>query len=331
MRRNVVALLAALLLALLLVGAQAQLRAPFEPSVGELLAVDLQAAARHRVLPWVALLCAAIAVAAAGWTERGRRAGPFAGFVAVVAAAGLPLLLQGIGLDVATAVAAGLGLGLLSVVLLPMLKERGLVSLCLGGAVAALPHLLSHRQCVQAAHSATTPAAVTAVLFGAAEAALLLDEELDERTAAAIAQRLLPPFAPAPTALLAAAPGSAAAALLRRMPTPLFALDGGRCQLVPTRPDLVPLRADALQAHWQGAGQPPTVACAEAALGEVHLLSPVGALSGRLDADGRAEFTPADAVRFGRLVSALPSGARVRVLVIPPERADGLLWTDLSR
>ena len=199
MRRNVVALLAALLLALLLVVAQAQLRAPFEPSVGELLAVDLQAAARHRVLPWIAVLCAALAVAAAGWTERGRRAGPFAGFVAVVAAAGLPLLLQGAELEVATAAAVGSGLGLLPVVLLPALTERGLISLCLGGAVAALPHLLSHRQSVQAAHSATTPAAVAAVLVGAAEAALLLDEELDERTTAAIAQRLLPPFAPAPT------------------------------------------------------------------------------------------------------------------------------------
>lgn len=313
--------------------AAAGLRAPFQPSVDEVLAKDAHAAMRWAAAPLAAVAAAALAAMLARFTPLGVSAGSFGACVASCAAGGLatcaallPTGEEGVwGGSVAAAVACAS--------CSRFLRERGVLSLALGGAVAALPHVLA----IRAANGLARAAAPLAVVAGslsrtaAPTVGLLLGDGVDDELALAVGLRMAPPFTEPHVPLVAARADSAAGSWLRRLPVELRELVGMRCEPVAGARD--PLRAaDGVEAAADRApaAERPLRVRWERAVGasgaQCVALTPFGSVDGSFDERGVAQFDADSVARLRRWIASMPPDGRIFVVVVPPSAADPPGW-----
>jgi hypothetical protein len=267
------------------------------------------------------------------------RHGAFGRTAATVLAAGVPLLVAAhlpavpVGAYVLLAPVAAL----LALAAVPLLRERGLLSLALVTAVASGPTIAALRQArfdaraaapVRAAQAATAPEAC-----GSARVALLLDADLDPTFVRALPLALRPPFVDDARDVIAARADSMAGRWLLRMELPAFVLSAAGIRPAPpaglgarldrptlaVRAGLDRTRAEAaLWIRCEGGGGG-LAAVVYTPLGEetVALWDP-------------AQGIPADEQRrLGRWLAPLPSGLPIRILVVAPATADAYGWTEL--
>lgn len=313
--------------------AAAGLRRPFQPSLDEVLAHDADAALRWAAVPFAAVAAAALAATLARLTRLGSTAGSFGACVASCAAGGLAscaaLLPTGVEAMWTNVVAAAVGCALCA----PLVRERGVLSLALGGALAVLPHVVAFRAANGLAMSAAplTVVARTLSRTAAPTVGLLLGDGIDDELALAIGLRMAPPFTDRTVPLVAARADSAAGSLLRRLPVELRELAGTRCEPVTASKDSL-RAADGVEAATDrapGAERPLRIRW-ERAVGspgaQFAVLTPFGSVDGSFDERGIARFDTAAVARLRLWIASMPPDGRIFVVVVPPSAADPPSW-----
>lgn len=332
--------------AALAVGAVAWAHGPNVPTPREVLAADALEAERHGASLAAALL-AAVLTGVALMVRRANNVDAVARVLAVGLAAGLPLyavaVLPGLGLGMSVAMIFGAGVlsAGVSVLAAPLLADRGVLAMALAAGVASAPAVLAYR----AVRLRSFEVPVIAELVGATAperwsgnaVSLVVDPDLDPVLRAVLPRLLRPPFRSAPLELVVATMESPSARWLERMEWPVLQLRQGRCMPRPLVPVGQRLLRGALPvtATMAGTGgeRVPVVTSAAAPSGSLAIvLSPVGEFVFVAGADG--SFRPAvddSAVRARlELLRALPSGLRMRAVVVPPDPADAYGWADFQ-
>jgi len=310
--------------------AAAGLRAPFAVAAEEALAHDTAAIARWSDAFAYAVVASAAVALALRFSPLGKAAGSFGSCVAICAAAGCVTVAAGLPLGhamfagVAAFAAAGCAL------VAPLLRERGVLSLAIGGAVLALPHLVAIRAANGLARSSAPLRTVRDAIAGSAAPlhGLLLGDGVDEQLAMAIGIATQSPFADVSLPLVAARSDSLAGSMLRRLPVALFELAGDRCAPVAGASEAL-RRIDGIERAAAAGGAPFSVRWPRAMReqgAQCIVLTPYGAVDGPFGADGVSVFPPADDARLGRWLAAMPSGAPILVVAIPPSAADPPGW-----
>ncbi|MEQ1632247.1 MAG: hypothetical protein ABL997_07720 [Planctomycetota bacterium] len=335
MRPSFLALLLAVLCAAIAALAVLSLRWPFEPNAQEVLDQDFAAAARWTRGP-IAAVIAALSVAV--WlrlSERGVRAGSFGAFVAVVLACGLTLLPLPLRLS-QEAVFASAGLAAaIAVALAPWFRERGILTLALGGAIVALPPIVALRAAHERAFLATTLAQVTRTV-GASKVPLLgivLERDVSDLDAEAMALRVSKPWADADVSLLVARKDEPAAPMLRRLDLPLLSVQSGRCLPLAALDGPLARATDvevSIVRDANGALSSLAVRFPRSGPGaQVIVITPCGSIDGTFDDQQRAVFAAEDLARLRAWLRPLPPGTALRVVVVPPDAVDTASWTEL--
>lgn len=311
------------------------LRTPFRFAAVEALAGDVAAMSRWSDAFPIALASSVVVALALLVSPLGRAAGSFGSCVAacavsgcVTAAAGLPM---GEDAFVAVAAVAAIACALLA----PLLRERGVLSLALGGVVLALPHLVAVRAANALARDAVPLRTVRDALEGSAAPmqGLLLGDGVDDELSIAIGIASQPPFSDVALPFVAARSDSLAGSMLRRLPLALFELAGVRCS--PVAGTQEPLRrVDDLERAVARDGVPFAVRWPRAAGEEgaqLVVMTTHGAVEGAFGADGVSTFAPKEDARLRRFFDAMPSGAPILVVAIPPSAADPPGWVSFAR
>ncbi len=311
------------------------LRTPFAVAAEEALARDAAAMARWS-LAFPAALAAAGAVAFALLVSPlGMAAGSFGSCVAVCAASGCVTVAAGLPLGETAFAVAAAAAAIACALLAPLLRERGVLSLALGGAVLALPHLVAVRAANGLARGAVPLRTVRDALEGSAAPlhGLLLGDGVDDDLAIAIGIGAQPPFADAALPFVAARSDSLAGSMLRRLPVALHELAGVRCSPVAGAQDAL-RRVDGIERAVARDGAPFAVRWPRAVGedgGQCVVLTPCGAVEGSFGADGVSAFAERDVARLRRFFDAMPSGAPILVVAIPPSAADPPGWVSFAK
>lgn len=215
----------------------------------------------------------------------------------------------------------------------PLVRERGVVSLALGGAIAALPHVLAIRAANAAALAAMPLAVVADSLARTAAPAvgLLLGDGVDDELALAVGLRMAPPFVVRGVPLVAARADSAAGSWLRRLPVELRELAGVRCEPVAASKDsLRAAEGVEVAAERAAPAERPLRIRWERAVGasgaQCAVLTPFGSVDGSFDERGMAQFDVAAVARLRRWIASMPTDGRIFVVVVPPSAADPPGW-----
>lgn len=313
------------------------LRWPFQPSLDEVLSYDADAALRWGAVPFAAVAAAALAAILARLTRLGSTAGSFGACVASCAAGGLASCAALLPTSVETMWAGAVAAAVACALSAPFVRERGVLSLALGGALAVLPHVVAFR----AANGLAISAAPLTVVAGslsrtaAPTVGLLLGDGIDDELALAIGLRMAPPFSDRAVPLVAARADSAAGSWLRRLPVELRELTGMRCDPVAASTDSlraaqgVEASADRghgtewpLRIRWERAVGSPGAECA--------VLTPFGSVDGSFDERGMARFDAAAQARLRRWIASMPPDGRIFVVVVPPSAADPPGWISFA-
>lgn len=208
------------------------------------------------------------------------------------------------------------------------LSGRGLLSLVLGGAVFALPPVAGLHVATATKRASLPIAAASAALeFAAPESlGLAIDASVDARDVEAVRRWLAPPWRAKAIDVVVAGADEPAAAWLRQLPGASYFVSQRSWRLLPLAK--VPLRkapglrverirlaeagAFALAVEWREAK----------ATAAIHVLTPLGSVSGAFDEERRARFEPEGLARLSGWLAAMPAGAALRVVVVPPDSAD---------
>jgi hypothetical protein len=279
--------------------------------------------------------------------RRAKNVDAVARVLAVGLAAGLPLFavavlpVLGLGLSVAVI----LGLGLVSAVAVVLaasaLADRGVLTMAFAAGVASAPAVLAYRAVRLRSFEVPVIAEVVAATapdrLSGNSVSLWVEPNLDPVLRAVLPRLLRPPFRSAPLELTLATMDTAAAHWLERMEWPVLQLRQGRCVPRPLVPAAQRLLRGALPVTavfaGNGAERVPIVTCKLPPSGSLAIvLSPVGEFV--FVDDGEGLFQPAvddPAVRARLdLLRALPSGLRMRAVVVPPDPADAYGWADFQ-
>lgn len=298
--------------------------------------MDSDAVVRWGLVPIVAACAAATAALLLRLPALGA-AGSFAACVASCAAGGLAVFaatlpIGEVGLWACAALSA-----VVSAALAPLWKERGLLSLAVGGVVAALPHVVAIRAANSLAREAAPLAVVANSLSRGSDpiVGLLLGSAVDEELAMAIGRRLAPPFSPRLVPVVAARSETAAGSWLRRLPVALRELSGTQCDPVPGSQE--PLRelsdVEASVDRSAGREQPFRIrwprAVSEQAGAQCFVLTPFGSVEGSFDERGLAQFDQDVTARMRRWIGAMPPGGRILIVAVPPSAADPPGWISI--
>jgi len=219
--------------------------------------------------------------------------------------------------------------------LAPLFRERGVVSLAIGGAVLALPHLVAVRAANGLARSAVPLRIVRDSLAGSAAPlhGLLFGDGVDDELALAIGIAAQPPFADTALPFVAARTDSLAGSMLRRLPVALFEIAGLRCSPVAGAAEAM-RRIDGIEHAAARDGAPFAVRWPRVegeSGGQCVVLTQFGAVEGAFAADGTSTFAEQEAARLRRFFDAMPSGAHILVVAIPPSAADPPGWVSFAK
>lgn len=268
--------------------------------------------------------------------RRVRSATPFGVVVGLQIAVGLP----GLAILHLPVPALGAGVGVVAVLVARELSSRlsdgGLAGLALGGAVAALPHVFALRAAHALAVECLPIAAAHAAVAGLEPAllGLVVEPDLEPRLLEAYRRWLRVPWRRAAFPVLVARGGEPAAVWLAKLSGPTFVV-GSREWLRLSEPQS-PLRRD-LQLEVErlapGGGERATLTIRRRGLkngGAVHVLTSAGSVSGEVDGEGPAEFTPEQREKLCDFLESMPPNAPIRIVVEPHDLADPPGWTELS-
>lgn len=215
------------------------------------------------------------------------------------------------------------------------LTGRGLLSLVLGGALFALPHVAALHVATATKRAALPIAAASSALaFAEPEAlGLAIDAAVDDREVEAVRRWLAPPWRAKAIDVVVARADEPAAAWLRRLPGASYFVSQLSWRVLPLAKvpmrKLPGLRVEririaeagefALAIEWQDAK----------ATASVFVLTPSGSVEGAFDEQERARFEPEVRSRLSGWLAAMPGGSLLRVVVVPPDSADPPGFVDL--